>query len=297
MIIRLLTALVLAGIYAPVFLALVRIWQRDTYAAHGMVVPLFSALLLWMDRAELRAASGRGHPAGLILVLAGLGLLGLGRGTGSILVQGVSVVITTAGMILWTFGPRCLRRAAFPVGFLALMVPLPRVIVDAVTLDLQRFAAATAGLALGLFGIPFYQSGLVIELSTITLAVAEVCNGLRFLTALVVLTIAFAQVTQSTLPRKLLLVASAVALAILANAARVAIIAVGVHYVGPQLASGTIHHTIGKAVWAFTLIPLVGVGLLLRRRGVTRLVDAVSSVRATREGEAASSVARPEAHT
>ncbi|MGH7320247.1 MAG: exosortase/archaeosortase family protein [Candidatus Rokuibacteriota bacterium] len=268
--IRLLAVLILAGIYAPVFLDLVRIWQRDTYAAHGMFVPLFSALLLWMDRAELRAAAGRGHPAGLIVILAGLGVLGLGRWGGSILLQGGSVAITAAGMVLWAFGPRCLRRAAFPVGFLVLMVPLPRAVVNAVTLDLQRFAGAFASLALWAFGIPFYRSGLLIELPTITLEVAEVCNGLRFLTALLVLTMAFAQVSLPTVPRKVVLVLSAIPIAILANAARVAIIAVGVHYVGPELASGTIHHTIGKAVWAFTLIPLVALGLLLRRRGESR---------------------------
>ena len=62
-----------------------------------------------------------------------------------------------------------------------------------------------------------------------------------------------------------LLVGSAVPIAILANAARVAAIAVAVQYAGPQAASGAIHHAIGKVTWALTLVPLAGLGLLLRR--------------------------------
>jgi exosortase len=153
------------------------------------------------------------------------------------------------------------------VGFLVLMVPLPRPVVAAVTSEVQLFAAATAGWALELFGVPFLLEGTWIVLPGITLEVAEVCNGLRFLMALVVLTLAFAQVTQRTVPRRIVLVASAVPVAILANAARVAVIAVGAYLVGPEVASGTIHHLIGKAVWGLTLVPLAALAWVLRRGG------------------------------
>jgi len=97
-----------------------------------------------------------------------------------------------------------------------------------------------------------------------------VCNGLRFLMALLVLTTAFAQVTQRTIPRKITLALSSIPIAILANAARVAAIGVGVHLIGPEAASGTIHHWIGKGVWGLTLIPLAALGFLLSRIRVSR---------------------------
>ena len=262
-----LAALVLAGIYAPVLAQMARIWWTDPYAGHGMFVPAFSAFFFWADRDRLRAGSGQMDPGGLLVILLALGTLMLGRWAESLLVQGVSVVIAAAGMVFWGFGARYLRRTAFPVGFLLFMVPLPRQVVDVVTLNLQVFAARFAGAVLGLLDIPFYQSGVLIELPTITLEVAEVCNGLRFLMALLVLTLAFAQVSQRSLPRKLLLVTSAIPSAILANAVRVATIAVAVHYIGPQMASGFIHNFIAKAVWVLTLIPLAALGLLLRRGG------------------------------
>jgi exosortase len=146
------------------------------------------------------------------------------------------------------------------------MAPLPRPVVDAVTLEVQLFAAGFSVGVLRLLDLPVYQTGVVIELPTMTLKVAEACNGLRFLMALLVLTAAFAQITQRTVGRKAALIAAAIPVAVLANAIRVAAIVVGVHYVGPDAANGTIHNWIGKGVWGLTLIPLFGLGLLLARR-------------------------------
>lgn len=272
-------ALVLAVLYVPAMAEMFHVWQTDTYAGHGMFVPLFSALVAWTDRERLRAAVGRGHPAGIALILAGVGLLALGALGGSLLVKGLSVAVVVAGLVMWSFGTDCLRAAAFPVGFLVLMAPLPRPVVDALTLDLQLFAAGFAAAALRLLDIPVYQTGVTIELPALTLQVAEVCNGLRFLLALLVLTAAFAQVTQRSIPRKVALVASAIPIAIFANATRVAAIGLGVHFIGPEAASGTIHNWIGKGVWGLTLIPLILLGLLLARGGgpkVSRLEEKVA---------------------
>jgi exosortase len=258
-------ALVLLALWAPTLGRMITAWQVDTYAGHGMFVPLLSALVAWIERDRLRAAVGSGHPAGLILVAAGIAALGLGHLQRSLLLEGFSLVAAVAGLVAWRFGWACLRAAAFPVFLLLTMVPLPRGVVAAVTLQLQLFAAAFAAGALRLLGIPVYQAGIGIELPALTLQVAEVCNGLRFLMALLVLTAVFAQVTQRTLARKIVLTAAAIPVAILANATRVAVIGLGVQLVGPEAASGTIHHAIGKGVWALTLTPLLILGLLLAR--------------------------------
>jgi exosortase len=183
---------------------------------------------------------------------------------------GVAVAVAVAGAVLWLFGARCLRAAAFPVAFLVMMAPLPRPVIAAVTLQLQTFAAGFAASALRLVGIPVYQAGVYLELPAMTLQVAEVCNGLRFLLALIVLTAAFAEVMLPSRQRKVVLVASAVPIAILANAVRVAAIAMAVQYIGPEAASGTIHNMIGKGVWAITLIPLIALGFWLSRTAPRR---------------------------
>jgi exosortase len=255
----------LALAFVPAMGHLIDVGRTNEYAGHGLFVPLFSLLIAWMDRARLRAAVGRGDARGLLLLLAGIVLVGIGYLSHSPLLEGWAVTIALAGSVAWLYGMRCLRAAAFPVGFLAMMAPLPNALVAMVTLRLQTFAAAFAAGALQLVGIPVYQVGVTIALPSMTLQVAEVCNGLRFLLALVVLTAAFAQVTQRTTPRKIVLVVSAIVLAVIANAVRVAAIGIGVQYIGPEAASGTVHHMIGKLVWAITIVPLVLLGWRLAR--------------------------------
>jgi exosortase len=206
----------------------------------------------------------------VLVLAAGAGMLAAGYGWPSQVLQGLAMAVIAGGAVLWLFGQACLRAAVFPVVFLAMMAPLPRTVVAAVTRELQVFAAGFAASVLRVAGIPVFHNGVDIEMAAMKLEVAEVCNGLRFLLAIIVLTAAFAQVLLPTWRRKVLLVVAAIPIAIFANAVRVAAIAVGVHFVGPEAASGTVHNWIGKGVWAITLLPIAGLTLGLMRFGRSR---------------------------
>ena len=233
---RALILLGLAGLYAPVFSDIARTWWTQRYAGHGVFVPAFSRFQVLRDWERIRAAAGRPNAAGIPVILLSLASLAVGRWSGSLLVQNLSLVTGLVGGILWACGEKCLRAVAFSVAFLL-----------------------------------FEQSGADIALPTTTIHVAETCNGLRFLTALVVVTIAFAYISQRTLFRGVLLVASTIPIAILANAVRVTTIVAGVYYIGPQVTGSDIHEsllnedTIAAAVLGLTLIPVAALGLLLRR--------------------------------
>jgi exosortase len=266
---RALVLLPVAVLYLPVARGLAHVWATDPYAGHGPFVPAFAAIMLWADRDRLRAAASGGGPLGLLLIAAGLALLGAGMRLESLVTQTISLVVVVAGAVVWLIGRRALRVALVPVVFLAFMVPLPREVVALVTLQIQAFVAWFAAVVLDALGIPVFHAGVLLHLPQITLEVAEVCNGLRFLTALVVMTLAFAYISQPTLLRKVALVLAAVPTAVVANAVRVAGIGVAAYYVGPQAASGFIHDYIGKTVWAATAGILIGLGLLLRRVGLS----------------------------
>jgi len=257
-----LPALVMAALCGP---ALVKVWWRDSYAAHGGFALAFSLFLLFDDRRRLLDSRGRGEPLGLLGIVLGLGLFLFGMRIGSLPLQAMSFAPVLAGAVALAFGPVTLRQAAFPLGFLIFMSPLPRLFVRGVTGWLQDFSAAMAASVTSLLGVPIFQNGRFLELPGTSLEVAEICNGLRFLSALVVLTVAYAHMTQRTLSRKALLSLAAVPVAILANAARVTVVTLAVYYIGPQAASGWLHHSIGKAVWALTLVPLLVLGWYLRR--------------------------------
>ncbi|MGH9337856.1 MAG: exosortase/archaeosortase family protein, partial [Vicinamibacteria bacterium] len=187
-----------------------------------------------------------------------------------LLLRGWSFVVALGGLVLTFLGREWLRAAAFPLAFLFLMVPLPHALVAGVTSHLQHFAASFAGSVLALLGVPSFQQGIHIFLPGITLEIAEICNGLRFLLALLVLTLAFAELTLPTPQRKAALVLSVFPVAIVANATRVAVVALAAHYWGPEAASGPIHHAIGKAVWILTLVPMGLIAFALMRLGQSK---------------------------
>lgn len=257
-----LPVLVMAVVSGP---ALLKVWWRDSYAAHGGFALVFSLFLLFDDRRRLQETGGRGEPWGALGIALGLGLFAVGLRAGSVPLQAVSFAPVLAGAVALAFGRGTLRQATFPLAFLIFMAPLPRTFVRRFTGSLQDFSASIAGSVASLLGVPIFQNGRFLEMPGTSLEVAEICNGLRFLSALVVLTVAYAHMTQRTIARKAILSLAAVPVAILANAARVTVVTLAVYYIGPGAASGWLHHSIGKAVWLFTLIPLLVLGWYLRR--------------------------------
>ena len=259
-------AAALAAVFAPLGPVVLQAWRTNEYAGHGPFVPVYAAFLLWLDRDRLAAVPRRLEPLGLLVALAGVAGFALGRALESLTLQVPSLAVAAAGAVLLAFGPGVLRAAAFPVAFLALMMPLPAGIVQAVTLPIQHFGAALASAVMGLLGVPHHRNGILLELPNVTLAVVEGCNGLRFLMALVTLTAAFAQAALRRWQDKLLLTALAIPVALLANAIRVTTVSLAGYYVGAHAATGLTHHSIGKGVWAAAIVPLLLLGLALRRR-------------------------------
>lgn len=259
-----------ALVYVPTLADMAPIWWNDTYSGQGLFVPLFAALMLWTTRSELRATAGPVQRGGVVVVAGAVALLLAGRVTGSLVLQGLSLSVAAAGLVATGWGGRCLKQAAFPIAYLVFMIPPPHAALAAVTTTLQLFAANFAATSLQLIDVPVYRSGVMIELPGARLEVAEICNGLRFLFALVVMTAAFAYITQRGAVRQAVLIVTAVPVAIAANATRVAVLALGTYYVGPSVLEGTVHHLIGKAVWALTLISLIAVGFVLSRFGGSR---------------------------
>lgn len=258
------------GILAVVYLGtgreMARAWWQDEYAAHGLLVPIYSGLVMWRERERLRRIR-RVERLEWPAILVSLAALAVARSSESILLQGLSLVGAIALVIWWVGGTERLKAVAFPVGFLLLMIPLPREVTSSVGQQLQHFVADSTGAVLAGVGMIAHQEGLRIEMARGTLEIAEGCNGLRFLLAMLTVSVAFAHATQPGVWRKLVLIAAAGPLAVGANVVRVTAVAVAFQYVGSEWASGARHHLIGKAVWVLALLALVAFGMVLRKVG------------------------------
>lgn len=244
-------------LYWPVLKALLAQWAEDPNYSHGFLVPVLSAYFVWERREKLQALPVVPSFWGVGLLAFGLLMLLIGSVGAELYAQRASLIVVLVGLVLLILGRDWLRVLAFPIAFLFFMIPLPAIVVNAVSFPLQLFAAKTATFCLFNFGIPVLREGNVIVLAGTTLEVAEACSGIRSLQALLALGTVYAYFSQRAMWKRWVLVLLSIPIAILANAFRVSGTGVLAHYFGIEAAEGFYHTFSG---W---LIFVVAFGLLL----------------------------------
>jgi exosortase len=139
-----------------------------------------------------------------------------------------------------------------------LTVPLPTLIFNQIALPLQLIASITSERILNLLNIPVFREGNILQLPNITLSVAEACSGIRSLMSLITLAVMLAYFLPVRWAWRLLFVASAVPIAIVANSMRVAGTGILARYWGQAAAQGFFHSFSGWLIFvvAFAMLML-----------------------------------------
>jgi len=265
---HLLLALVAIGVaYATIIPGMVADWSNDANYSHGFLVPLISGYFLWEKWPELKAARLQPSNVGLVVVVGSLLLLLLGFVGREFFTMRASLVVLLAGIILFWCGREVLRLTALPVAFLLFMVPLPYIVYDAMAFPLKLLVAKYSVLALKLMGITVLREGNIIMFPQTVLEVADACSGLRSLMSLLALAVAVAFMTLKSPGKRLILIVSALPIAIVTNMFRVIATGVLAQYYGAAAAEGFFHEFAGLAVFAVAMVLLLAESALLRRWG------------------------------
>jgi exosortase len=170
-------------------------------------------------------------------------------------------------MILYFFGTRVFRIMLLPLLYLFFMVPLPYIVYDSIAFPLKQIVAKFSVDALQLMGVVIIREGNIIMLPETTLEVADACSGIRSLMSLLALSVAFAVFTQKSNLKRVIMVLSAIPIAILTNGLRVIVTGILAQYWGSKAAEGFFHEFAGLAVFGVALVMLAGLGTLLRKVG------------------------------
>ena len=244
-------------VYAPILGNMVSHWSKDQDYSHGFLIVPLALWFAWERVPKLRRVEFSGSWLGVIPLAMGTLTLLIGRLGIEVMNMRISFVFVVIGLVLLGLGLQAFRILAFPLLFLFLMVPLPRSIVNIVAFPLQLYATDSAVNALYLLEIPALREGNIIHLANTQLFVAEACSGLRSLTALITLGVIFAYFFRKSTVERVIIVLSAIPIAILVNAFRVALTGGLTHYLGKDAASGWIHQTEGLFTFAIALLLLL----------------------------------------
>jgi exosortase len=208
-------------------------WSHDPQYSHGYLVPVFAVLLLWLRRDRLDLANVVPSWWGLPVLLAGIAGRLAGTRFSLDWLESVALLPCVAGVCL-AAGGRAAWRWAWPsVLFLFFMIPLPHRVAVAAAEPLQHLATVASCYALQTLGLPAVPEGNVILMNDARIGIVEACSGLRMLVVFFALSSGVALVIRRPLWERLLLVGSAVPIALLSNLVRI-------------VATGVLHETAGR---------------------------------------------------
>jgi exosortase len=240
------------------------LWADPNYS-HGLLVPFVSAWLAYERRTQLAALAPQPAASGVVLVLGSVALLVAGVLAAELFVMRLSLILLIASLIVFILGYEYVRALAMPLGFLLFMVPLPQLVFNAIAFPLQLVASQLAITVLHAIGVPALCEGNIILLPNAALEVAEACSGLRSLISLGATSVLLAVVSLRGMTWRLLLIASSVAIAVLANGARIAGTGALAYRYGAGVAQGFFHGFSGWIVFVTAVAGLVLEAGLLRR--------------------------------
>jgi exosortase len=214
--------------YFPMLRVFFDKWVNDPQYSHGLLVPFFSAYLLW------RAWQG-GPPAvaplpwaagALLVVVAAMRLA-----SGSLLfhqLDAASLLLALVAVILAAGGVPLLRRTGPALLFLVFMVPLPYELERNVGQPLKDAATISSTFLLQTLGQPAIRDGNLILIDDVRLGVVDACSGLKMMVTFAAFSVGAVLLMRRSRFEKLMVLLGIVPVAIVANVLRIT--ATGVAY-------------------------------------------------------------------
>jgi exosortase len=270
----------LAWAFAYTLIDLYRTWGTNPQYSHGYLVPVFALFLLWTRRQGVDRAALRASWLGLPVLAAGLAMRLYGGYYSYTWLEQISLIPCIAGLTL-TLGGRAAWRWSWPaVLFLAFMIPLPYRVATSMSEPLQRLATVTSTFVMQTCGLPALAEGNVILLNDVEIGIVEACSGLRMLVVFFALATAVALVARRPLLDRIVVLFSAVPIALVANIARITATGVLHEFVDSATANAFFHDVAG---WFMMPLALVILGVELKLMAALLPVIPVEQFRPTRQ--------------
>jgi exosortase B len=195
---------IIAGLmvlYLPSFLDLFRtIWATDEQA-HGPIVLSIACWLAWRNWPEMWLASRRPadqYPWGWPIVVVALLLYASGARRTSFSSRSAPSFGCWSAILLLTRGTTALKAQWFALFFMLFMIPLPGVLVDAVTMPMKMAVSFVAEHILYSVGYPIARTGVILQIGQYKLLVADACAGLHTLFTLEALGLLYLNIVRTT---------------------------------------------------------------------------------------------------
>lgn len=223
------------------------IWWNASTFGHCLFVPILIGWLVQQRMGGLRQLEPAAWAPGLLWLALGAFVWLLGEAAGVAVFRHGALILMLQGAVITLFGPSVSRALLFPLFYAFFMVPVGEEIVA----PLQLVTARLSMLFLSLAGVPAHMDGIFITTPTGYFEVAEACSGAKFLIAMTAYGALVCNVCFTSWPRRILFMAGALTLSVLANGVRAFATILVAHLTSIDAAVGFDHVLYG---WVFFAI-------------------------------------------
>lgn len=232
-----------------------RDWWNDPESGHGLLLGPVSVWLVW--RAGFLKDARPSVVLGTLIVVAAVLVRTVSELAAELFTMRASMLMALAGLVVYYKGWRQAVAWWLPFTLVALSIPLPELIRQAIALPLQFIASEMGAALLEWRQIPVRLSGNIIDIPGHRLFVAEACSGLRSMTALLALGVLMGGLWLKSPVSRIALLLIAIPIAIVINGVRVFLTGFLIFFVDPSLGQGFMHMTEG---WLLFLVSFAFVG-------------------------------------
>jgi len=274
-------ALVLASTFALLYIPTLwdlaqGIWRTDEQA-HGPMILAIGLWLLyrawpktlkvsgWYTAEQVPSPSIAGLATGGLILLSGLLLYVVGRSQSIPFMELGSMVWVLAGTYTLLLGPRALRAVWFPLLFMCFMVPMPGLVVAAITMPMKIAVSYVAEAVLFALNYPIARSGVLLQIGPYQLMVADACAGLQTLFTLEAMGLLYLNLLRhESLVRNVFLAIAIIPIAFTANVIRVMVLTLVTYYWGDAAGQGFLHGFAGMVLFMSALLLIMALDSMLR---------------------------------
>jgi exosortase len=248
-------------LFWPTLLWLVRQWFNNDYYAHGPLIPLVSAFLIWRNWGKSKPDRHSSIAGGLLLAV-GIGGNIWAASIRAAYLSAFCLIIILSGLTLLFRGKEAFYRASFPLLFLITAIPLP--FVERISTPLQVLTADWSGKVASLIGLQVTQTGSQLALESCSFIVGAPCSGLRSLVTFISLLALLLYIVEAPWLSKISLAILALPIALLANVLRVTSLLIVAQAWGEDIALDYYHNFFGIVFYILALALLFALARTLK---------------------------------
>ena len=226
-------------------------WQNEPDYSHGFLVIPLAMMILYHRSESFPGFTKVPNYMGLSLIALAIAMRLAGRVVYADFLDAWSMIPLIAGIVWFLFGIKTMKWALPAIGFIFFMIPMPYQAESLLSWKLQGVATELSTAMLRVFGQPAVSEGHIVWIQGEQLFIEQACAGLRIFIGVAALAYFWAAIADRSWIDRVVILASAIPLAIVANSIRITITGLLYGWFKSPEARTQIHDLTG-----FAMIPL-----------------------------------------